>query len=153
MLRREEAHLKMELRKSLFAIALLALTLPCLGQTNAPNNLQYSWAPTSSSSSPGQIGQYLVFNGLAVPRPASYTIDWSDNGTAPSVCTFRVEGSSDGTHWYGLDVTSPTTTSCTTSGMESIAYRPVLFLRINLVAYTQGDSTTAVTFSYTGGRQ
>lgn len=119
-------------------------------QTNIPTNLLFTW-PAATTGTAGQLGNYLVFGGFSDPRPSNYTLDVSVSGTAPATCTFRIEGSSDGTNWYGLDVTAPATTSCTASFMESIANRPVLYLRVNLT-YTQGDSTTKVVFHYTGGR-
>lgn len=133
----------------LFAIAAVPTAL-AHAQTQVPNTLTYTW-PAAPTGTAGQLGNYLIFNGVNVPRPGNYTIDVSVSGTAPATCTFRVEGSSDGTTWYGLDVTSPSTTSCTASYMESIYYRPVQLLRINLT-YTQGDNTTQVVFHYTGGR-
>jgi hypothetical protein len=136
------------------SLGLLALLLLCgaiaRGQVVIAANLQYNW--TVATGTAGQTGSYIVLNNLTAPRPSNYTIDWSVSGTTPATCTFRVEGSSDAVNWYGLDVTSPSTTSCTTANMESIAYRPVLFLRVN-VTYTQGDTTTKLVFHYTGGKQ
>lgn len=128
---------------------LLTLFLFCAAlsraQIQAPNSLQYGF-PTVTASGPLTP---LQFSNQAY-RPAIYTIDASVFGTAPSACTFRVEGSSDNLVWYGLDVTSPSTNSCTTGIMEHIANKPVLYLRINIVAYTAGDGTTRVVFHYTG---
>lgn len=135
--------------KSFFATAILCVAVLAFGQTQISQSLLYAW---SSPTGTGQLGNYIIFNGNTTPRPGNYSIDWSLSGTAPSACTFRVEGSFDGVNWYGLDTTSPATTSCTTSNMESIAYKPVNFLRINLVTYTAGDGTTQVIFHYTGGR-
>lgn len=134
--------------RKIFAALLVALGgALCHAQVAPPPSLTYTW-PTPTTT--GQLGSYLVFNGTTAPRPGNYTIDWSISGTAPSACTFRVEGSFDGVNWFGLDTTSPTTTSCTTSNMESIAYKPVLYLRINIVAWTASSGTIA--FHYTGGR-
>lgn len=139
--------MKLKFLTLLAAILLGAGLAPA--QVPVPANLTYTWvAPTGTA---GQLGSYLNLNGSVSNRPNNYTIDVSVSGTTPAACTFRVEGSSDGTAWYGLDVTSPSTTSCTTNFMESIGSRPVQFLRINLT-YTQGDSTTAVVFHFTGAR-
>jgi hypothetical protein len=109
--------------------------------------LLYAWqTPTTT----GQLGKYIILVQNQHPAANNYSIDWSLAGTAPVACTFRVEGSFDGVNWYGLDTTSPSTTSCTTSGMESIAYRPVYYLRINIVAWTNGDVTTVARFHFTG---
>jgi hypothetical protein len=135
--------------KKLFLLILLSFAYSCRAQVQAPAALLYQWPAASAT---GQLGQYLVFGGTSVARPGNYSIDWSLSGTAPTACTFRVEGSFDGVNWYGLDTTSPASTSCTTSNMESIVYKPVNYLRINLPTYTAGDGTTVVTFHYTGGR-
>jgi len=34
--------------------------------------------------------------------------------------------------------------------MESIVYKPVAFLRINIVTWTNGDATTVTAFHFTG---
>jgi hypothetical protein len=128
----------------------MCLCVKCYGQANVPSALTYTW-PAAATGTAGQSGNYLIFNGTTAPRPGNYTIDVSVSGTAPATCTFRVEGSSDTVNWYGLDATAPATTSCTANFMESIAGRPVIYLRINLT-YTQGDGTTKVQFHYTGGR-
>ena len=111
--------------------------------------LLYQWATPTTT---GQLGKYIILVQNQVPASGNYTIDWSNSGTAPSACAFRVEVSFDGVNWYGLDTTSPATTSCTTSGMESIAYKPVYYLRINVVTWTAGDSTTVTHFQFTGAK-
>jgi len=132
----------------LLGLFLLAFIFGLEAQTVPPASQTYTWtaAPTGNA---GQLGNYLILNGTNFSRPSNYTIDATVTGTTPAACTFRVEGSSDGTTWYGLDVTAPSTTSCTTSYMESIANRPVLYLRVFLT-YTQGDTTTKVVFHWTG---
>jgi hypothetical protein len=129
-------------------LAFLVFSLVCAtaaAQVQAPNNLLYTF-PAVTAAVPLIP---LQFSNVAA-RPQNYTIDASVNGTAPTACTFRVEGSSDNSTWYGLDVTSPATNSCTTAYMEHIVSKPVLYLRINLVSYTAGDGTTRVIFHYTG---
>jgi hypothetical protein len=140
----------LRLRNALkLALCAALLQLAAHAQYVMPSQLTYAW--TIATGTAGQAGQYVVFDGLKAPRPDEYTVDVTTTGTTPATCTFRVEGSADAVSWYGLDVTSPSTTSCTTSYMESIINRPVLFLRI-YVTYTQGDTTTKVVFHYTGGR-
>jgi len=131
------------------AIALLAAVIPAAAQQAAPPTGNVDW--TVATGTAGQVGQYVSFNNTTFPRPTNYTIDVSVSGTAPATCTFRVEGSSDASVWFGLDVSSPSTQSCTASFMESISSRPVRYLRIN-ATYTQGDATTKVVFHYTAGR-
>lgn len=133
--------------KRLLSLLILLATVPALAQTQAPQSLTYAWATPAGT---GQLGNYLIFNGNTRPRPGNYSIDWSITGSAPSACTFRVEGSFDGVNWFGLDTTAPNSTSCTSSNMESIAYKPVNYLRINIVSWTAGSGSIA--FHYTGGR-
>lgn len=138
------------MKRLLFLVVLAVLgAAPCGAQVEMPATQFYTWSPLAAS---GQVGSYLVLGSQGESRPSNYTIDWSVSGTTPVACTFRVEGSSDGVNWYGLDVTSPSTTSCTSSGMESISSRPVFYLRINAVSYTKGDNTTSIVFHWTGGR-
>ena len=111
--------------------------------------LLYQWTTPTTT---GQLGKYIILVQNQSPSSGNYTIDWSLSGTSPSACTFRVEGSFDGVNWYGLDTTSPATTSCATSGMESLAYKPVYYLRINVVTWATGDSTTVAHFQFTGAK-
>jgi len=134
----------------LFVLAAIGWIQPAAAQKVIDSSLSYTW-PAAVTGTSGQMGQFIVLSGTNAPRPGNYTIDVSVSGTTPSTCTFRVEGSSDASNWYGLDVTSPSTNSCTANYMESITNRPVQFIRINLT-YTQGDATTKVVFHFTGGR-
>lgn len=134
---------------SVLALA-IGFALVSHAQTPAPTAQTYTWAAVPTGNA-GQLGNYIALTGLNAPRPSIHTVDVTVSGTTPSVCTFRVEGSADASAWYGLDTTSPTTTSCTASFMESIVNRPVQFLRI-FVTFTQGDATTSVIFHWTGGR-
>jgi len=139
--------------KKIFAVLMLAFGLIATtlqAQDKPSQALLYAWkTPTAT----GQLGNYLILSlDSSSPSPNNYSIDWSLSGTAPSACTFRVEGSFDGVNWFGLDTTAPATTDCTTSNMESIVYKPVLFLRVNVVSWTAGDGTTKAVFHFTGTR-
>ena len=129
----------------------LSLALLCVVKAqDIPNTaLLYAWKTPSTT---GQLGNYIVLVQNSQPSPNNYSIDWSLSGTAPNACTFRVEGSFDGVNWFGLDTTSPASTSCVTSNMESIAYKPVYYLRVNIITWTTGDATTKVIFHFTGAR-
>lgn len=132
-----------------FFVLLFGLTAAASAQDKPSQALLYQWATPTTT---GQLGNYIILVQNNIAAPSNYTIDWSLIGTAPAVCTFRVEGSFDGVNWFGLDTTSPTTTSCTTTNMESIAYKPVYYLRINIPTWTTGDATTKVLFQFTGSR-
>ncbi|MGA2087005.1 MAG: hypothetical protein ABSG60_15960 [Terracidiphilus sp.] len=128
------------------ALALIGAGLAA-AQSNLSSSLVYTWTANSATTT-GQLGNYIILNGLVAPRPAIYTIDFTVSGTAPSACTFHAQGSSDDSNWYNVDGGSAI--SCTASGAEFISAAPVIYLRINLITYTAGDSTTVVTFHYVG---
>jgi hypothetical protein len=135
----------------LAVLGIFSFSSPSWAATDVPTSaLTYTClTPTTT----GQLGAYLILATSAAASPNDFTIDWTVYGTAPSACTFRVEGSFDGVTWYGLDTTSPASTSCTTSNMESIVYKPVAFLRINIVTWTNGDATTVTAFHFTGTKR
>lgn len=132
-----------------FFALLFGLVITASAQDHPNQALLYQWVTPTTT---GQLGNYIILVNNNIPAANNYSIDWSDTGTAPAACTFRVEGSFDGVTWFGLDTTSPATTSCTTSNMESIAYKPVYYLRINIVTWTTGDVTTKTIFHFTGAR-
>jgi len=134
----------------LVAAGLLAFALPLLPQTIVPAQLQNTFTAVTNATTTGQLGNYIVLNGLTAPRPTAYTVDWTATGTALSTCTFNAQGSSDGVNWYYVDSSSPV--ACTATGNEFITGKPVLYLRINIVAISGGDGTTKLVFHYVGGR-
>jgi hypothetical protein len=139
------------MRKFIACLVLCLASIVGLQAQDKPSQaLLYAWqTPTTT----GQLGNYLnLIVDPNTPPPFNYTIDWSLSGTAPAACTFRLEGSFDNVNWFGLDTTAPATTSCTTSNMESIVYKPVNYIRINVVSWTTGDGTTKVIFHFTGTR-
>ena len=121
-----------------------------LAQTNVSSGLVANFTPVTNATTTGQLGSYLVLNGTNAPRPGNYTVDWTATGTAFTTCTFNAQGSSDGTNWYYVDVSSPVV--CTASGNEFVTAKPVLYLRINVVALTGGDATSKIVFHFVGGR-
>jgi hypothetical protein len=74
--------------------------------------------------------------------PANHTITTKVTGT-PSVCDFVVEGSSDGTLWYGISASH----SCTSNSMFHIAYKPVRFLRVHVIDLT---GSASLAYQWTG---
>lgn len=135
--------------KRLIAVLLLLCAVSFAQVPTTNGGSFYEWGKVTDT---GQVGSYLVQPPLPF-IPSVFTIDWSVAGTAPAACTYRIEGSSDGTNWYGLDVTAPDSNSvaCTSSNMIHIVNRPVRYLRVYIVAYTAGDATTSVKFHYTAG--
>ena len=130
----------------LFLFAVLGIFCNPVNAQDVPSpSLLYVWQTPAGT---GQLGKYIILANNSMAAPNNYSIDWSISGAAPSVCTFRVEGSFDGVNWFGLDTTSPNTTSCTTSNMESVVYKPVYYLRINIVTWTAGAGT--ILFHFTG---
>lgn len=115
--------------------------------------LTYTWPTISQPTPTGQLGKYLVLASTVLgPAINNYSIDWTVGGTAPSACTFRVEGSSDTVNWVGLDATAPSTNSCISSSGESVVYKPFPYVRVTLVSWTAGDNTSSVVFHFTGSK-
>jgi hypothetical protein len=135
--------------KSFLVAFVLLFGALCNAQDIPTQSLLYNWVTPTTT---GQLGKYIILVNNQVPSTSNYSLSWSLSGTAPAACTFRLEGSYDNVNWFGLDTTSPASTSCTTSNMESIAYKPVYYLRVNIVTWTNGDATTKVIFQYTGAR-
>ena len=132
-------------------LLLVLLSTTALAQDSATAASTYDWAKVTTT---GQVGPYLDQVFTSAVAPSVFTISWSVSGTAPTGCTFRVEGSADKTNWFGLDATAPAVDSlpCTSSNMVSIVNRPTRYVRVYVVAYTAGDSTTSVVFGYTKGQ-
>lgn len=138
-------------RMALLWIGLVLLSVAAaLAQTTVGSQLTYTWAAITTATMTGQLGNYLILNGQNAPRPGNYTIDWTATGTAFSTCTFNAQGSTDNVNWYYVDSASPVV--CTSSGNEFVVTKPVLYLRINMVALTGGDGTSKLVFHYVGGR-
>jgi hypothetical protein len=72
----------------------------------------------------------------------THTIEISLTGT-PSVCTYRVEGSSNSTNWYDISGTQ----SCLTNNMFHITDKPIRYIRINVLSLT---GTASLTYQWTG---
>lgn len=126
-------------------------SVPCFAQDNAVSPPAYSWSKVTAT---GQLGHYINLMNAQTGAPARVTISFDVTGTAPSACTFRIEGSADGVAWTGLDVAAPgaDTTPCTSSNQVYVNDKVVQKLRVYIVSYTPGDGTTSVVFSFTGGR-
>lgn len=73
------------------------------------------------------------------------TATWT--GTAPSGMVFQVEGSEDGVNFAALATVSMSASPT----IFHIKKPAVLYLRVNLVSITGGDSTTGLTLTCTSG--
>ena len=83
----------------------------------------------------------------SIPQPPSkHTVQLTVAGS-PSTCTYRLEGSLDGSLWSDLSGTQ----SCTASVMFHVVDKPVSWLRGNLLTLSGGSSPT-VQFTYQGGQ-
>jgi hypothetical protein len=131
-------------------ILLHLVAYSAIAQTVLSSALTYNFTPVTNATTTGQLGSYIIADGLRAPRPGNYVVDWTVSGTAFATCTFNAQGSSDGVNWYYVDNSSPV--ACTASGNEFVVTKPVLFLRINVVAITGGDGTSKIVFHYVGGR-
>ncbi len=127
-------------------VAALCLSLCSLAQmADTGGGGSYTFGAIAST---GQLGHALSY--LDMPSaPSSHTVEWSIGGTAPTACTLQLEGSIDGLHWYSLTGSL----DCTTAQMYHVASKPVPFVRLNVLTYTSGGSTTVVTARYARSAQ
>lgn len=146
--------------KKITAIALFTVWLCCVGrllqlhyedptaeaQTVVGPSFAYKWVAQTGSTT-GQLGQYIAFTGTRGPIPNQYSLQWTVTGTAPSACTFSLQGSNDYVTWTNLDAGG---ISCTANSIEFVSGKAVGGLRVNLATWTPGDATTKVSFSYVG---
>ncbi len=121
-------------------VAALCLSTGSFGQADTSGGGAYSFGTISTT---GPLGSSLNYLGHPT-APSSHTVEWSLTGTAPTACTLELSGSIDGNHWYSL--TGPL--SCTAAAMYHVIGKPVSFVRLNVLTYTPGDATTAVTARY-----
>lgn len=120
-------------------------------QTPAVNQVGvYTFAPLSSPGSTATSLYLADANGA----PANFTIDAVTTGTAPTTCTFEVQGSPDGVNWDSGTGSLSGPLDCHSAGVLTTSFfgKPVVYLRVKLTALTGGDGTTRVTFTYVRAR-
>lgn len=136
--------------------------LLCLVNVTRNSTVTVNYGGASAGQvKPGVVYQFpaITATGPAVPflnftstnppivyPPVTSTIDWFTTGTAPTVCTAEVDGSSNGTTWYPI----ATGITCTATGSIQVVKGPVLMMRVNVLTFT-GVAGTSVTFAYTNG--
>ena len=126
------------------AAMMCVCSLPAMPQAQtSPSGGTYTFGTVSAT---GQLGKYLSYSGIPAPSDTT-SLQWFNDGTAASVCSFELDGSLDGIHWVNLSGTL----DCTTANGISITNKPWTFVRANILTYTQGDATTAVTVMYGRG--
>jgi hypothetical protein len=135
-------------------LLLLGVSVPVAHAQTVPYNAQYGWTKVTTIGPVGTVAkdQYLDFSKVASGLPVFHSLSFVVTGTAPTVCTFRIEGSLDFINWFAIDVAPPSTESCTTSGLVHVPYKPVRGLRVNMIGYTAGNATTSVIFNYAGSK-
>jgi hypothetical protein len=141
------------MKRILLVLACLAalVSVPAKAQISLPSTLwHYTWPAATST---GQVGQYIV---LASPLQSggptlSYTVDAYVTGTLPTTCTFEVQSSPDGVVWNTGAASLSGDTSCASASAVTVsfAFKPVAYIRINVMALSGGDGTTQVHFFYT----
>ena len=139
-------------RKSSGIIGLLVLTACILGGMlfSAPVEAQNTFRGISKTftaqTAVGQTTGYAVASaGAQAGIPVNHTIELITTG-APSGCTYRLQGSSDGTTWFNISAADIT---CTSSTVSFEANKPAKYVRGNLLTLTAGTSPT-VTLKYIG---
>jgi hypothetical protein len=133
------------MKSKLFPTILAAFLAPSLAaQINIGPGLAYTWpAAGAQITAPQQLDLYLIMNPYG-PRITSSTLSWTVSGTAPSACTFNLQGSPNGfANWTNLDGGSAI--SCTSTSSETITGNLPNYIRIYFATFTQGDSTICYT--------
>lgn len=144
--------LKDKTMKLLSVIAFLTLSLgAAIGQVNPSTPYSANWPVATATGVVGGAGYYLNFDNLAGGGPPySYTIDVYVTGTLPSVCTFEVQSSPDGTGWNSAATSLSGDVSCaaTSSTMATYSFisKPDSDIRINIGTLTGADGTTQIRF-------
>jgi hypothetical protein len=134
------------MRHRLLAVAAALVTL-LVGQTAAQAET-FTWAGVKVA---GPVGSPL---NLSQRPPALYTIHALTTGTAPTTCTFEVESSPDGvsTHFDAGAKSLTNAQDCSAVGLATATInKPANYIRINVTAFTGGDSSTLVTFTFERG--
>lgn len=117
------------------------------GPASAQNASEQAWPAVTQAGPIGPARNYRLYGSI----PTTYTIAWFNDRTAATVCTYQVEGSLDGIHYHPMANVLDCTTFDPKTSMFHILSKPVTFLRVNVLSYTAGDSTTAVTFQVARG--
>ena len=127
-------------------VAALCLSIGAVAQTaDTGGGGSYTFGTVSGT---GQLGHALSY--LNMPSaPSTHTVEWSVVGTAPTACTLELDGSIDGLHWYSLTGSL----DCTTAQMYHVPDKPVPFVRLEVLTYSPGDTTTNVTARYARSAQ
>ena len=87
----------------------------------------------TAQTTPGQTAA------LAVNVPNSHSIQLVV-ANAPTVCTYRLQGSNDGATWYDISAGDIT---CTTSVQSYEQNKPTMWVRGNLLTFTAAASTVS----------
>lgn len=77
--------------------------------------------------------------------PVNHAINLVVTG-GPATCTYRLQGSANGTTWYNISAADIT---CTSSATAFEANKPTRYVRGNLLTLT-GGTTPTVTLQYVG---
>ena len=126
------------------AFGLLFSCVPLLAQTATPDAGLVSDMGTVSRV--GQLGATLsLINGPSAPLTDDIKV--VRTGTAPSICSFVIEGSINGFDWVPLS--GPLL--CTSSNSVHIKPGFARYGRVNVKEFTAGDATTSVRVTYFQG--
>lgn len=133
----------MKLFSRIAAVAVL-VSLLLLGsapaQTAAWSGSVYTCLNAATSTGAGTV--YSL-----TPAVHSYTMSVATSGTV-TAATVNLEGSLDNVHWYPLGVAASTDANWSSGEMIHVAFKPVNYIRANLVSISGGGSITATVSIY-----
>lgn len=137
------------MKRYVLGIALTALVLlgygsvtrfgePLDAQTGQFAGFQKTFTTQTATGATASAGN---IRGIAVSHAAELIVTG-----APATCTYRLQGTRDGTTWYNISASDITCTSTTVSFETG---KPAVSVRGNLITLTGGTAPT-VTLKYVG---
>lgn len=119
-----------------------AIALACLVFLLLQARVDAAVSGAASFSAQNAVGQTAAVDvGVASVHAIQLVVTGS-----PAGCTYRLQGSNDGTNWFDISASDIT---CTSSAVSFEANKPARFVRGDLKTLTGGSSPT-VTLHYAG---
>ena len=130
------------MRQFILGLVTAGLVLSSYGTSNprAQDFLGFARVFTAQTA----VGQ-TTSTGALKGTPIQHTIHLVVTGT-PAACTYRLQGSANGSVWFNISAADIT---CTTTATAFEANKPTRYIRGNLLTLSGGSSPT-VTLHYVG---
>jgi hypothetical protein len=136
------------MRRNTYVIALIAFIAVIFSFGTPPEPLEaqaggagYHRTFTAQTAVGATSASGTLKNGIAINHTAELVVTG-----APATCTYRLQGSRDGSTWFDISASAIT---CTTTTVAFEANKPAVQIRGNLVTLTGGTAPT-ITLKYIG---